>query len=41
MLPRTEAEAGKVMMVLHRGVVLQVEWEEASFLFEDADAHIG
>lgn len=41
MLPRTEAEVAMVMVVLHREVVLQVEWEEASCQSEDADARNG
>ena len=41
MLPRAEGHVVRVMKILHREVVLQVEWEEGSCPSGAADARNG
>ena len=41
MLPRAEGQVVRAMMILHREVVLQVEWGEGFCPSGAADAHSG
>ena len=41
MPPRAEGQVARVMMILHREVVLQVEWGEEFCPSGAADAHNG